>query len=233
MNASQGFSPEFQAYGAWVAAVAIHQQDLFNDALGDGHQHANLDTRTLTGDRGVLSGVTLLGSFSHSDHSWLWAWANPHFGPADPASAATLTIRDFGERYGITEFITDSPDLSGFPQPAQAAATLAITAGTVLRGRGIYSTSINDGQGHVYMHVADEQLPLAPFDPIVTPRLLLTAVSVFPADHRQVVRGYFQHYGTQYAETPDALRGTGPDGSTVVTTFDEHNRLSNVSIEPA
>lgn len=229
---SADFSPAFQAYGGWAAAAAIQQQDLFNEVVGTDSLMVDLNARTLTGDRGVLGGVSLLGSLSHLDGTWLWGWANPGFGPDFPAVAGTLPIRGFGEQHQIEEFTTESPDLSGFPDPAQAAITLAITAGWVLGGRGVWSTAINEGRGHVYLYVADEQLPRAKFDAIATPRLLMTAVSVFPADHRQVVRGYFQHFGFEYAEAPEGIRGKSPDGSVVETTYDEHGRLDNVSVQP-
>lgn len=229
---SADFSPELQSYGGWIAAAAIQQQDLFNVVVGPDSLQADLDARTLSGERGVLSGISLLGSFSELDRTWLWGWANPGFGPDAPAVVSTLAIREFGARHGIGEFTAESPDLSGFEQPAQAAITLAITAGSVLGGRGVWSTAINEGQGHVYLHVADEQLPQAGFDAIATPRLLMTAISVFPADHRQVVRGYFHHFGLQYDEGPDAIRGTAPNGSPIVVEFDELGRVGNVSVQP-
>jgi hypothetical protein len=229
---SADFSPELQAFGCWIAAAAIQQQDLFNEAVGSDSLQADLDARTLTGERGVLGGVSLLGSFSELEQTWLWGWANPGFGADAPAVAPTLAVREFGAQHGIGEFTADSPDLSGFAQPGQAAITLAIAAGAVLGGRGVWSTAINEGRGQVYLHVADEQLPLAGFDAIATPRLLMTAVSVFPSDHRQVVRGYFQHFGLQYDEGPDAIRGTAPNGSVVLATFDELGRIVNVSVEP-
>ncbi|WP_371402573.1 hypothetical protein OHA10_32370 [Kribbella sp. NBC_00662] len=229
---SADFSPEFQAFGGWIAAAAIQQQDLFNESVGPDPLQADLDARTLTGERGQLGGVSLLGSFSELDQTWLWGWANPGFGADAPAVAPTLAVREFGRQHGISEFTADSPDLSGFPQPAQAAITLAITAGAVLGGRGVWSTAINEGRGHVYLHVADEQLPLAGFDAIATPRLLMTAVSVFPSDHRQVVRGYFQNFGLPYDEEPDAIRATAPNGSVVLAAFDDLGRIGNVSVEP-
>ena len=229
---SADFSPELQAYGGWIAAAAIQQQDLFNDVVGPDSLEADLDARTLSSERGVLGGISLLGSFSELDRTWLWGWANPGFGPDTPAVAPTLAIREFGERHGIAEFTTDSPDLGGFEQPAQAAITLAIAAGSVLGGRGVWSTAINEGRGHVYLHVADEQLPRADFDAIATPRLLMTAVSVFPADHRQVVRGYLQHFGLRYDESAEAIRGTAPDGGPVVVEFDDLGRIGNISVQP-
>jgi len=229
---SADFSPELQAYGGWIAAAAIQQQDLFNDVVGPDSLEADLDARTLSSERGVLGGISLLGSFSELDRTWLWGWANPGFGPDAPAVAPTLAIREFGERHGIAEFTTDSPDLGGFEQPAQAAITLAIAAGSGRGGRGVWSTAINEGRGHVYLHVADEQLPRADFDAIATPRLLMTAVSVFPADHRQVVRGYLQHFGLRYDESAEAIRGTAPDGGPVVVEFDDLGRIGNISVQP-
>src|SRR5512138_1679629 len=111
---SADFSPELQAYGGWIAAAAIQQQDLFNDVVGPDSLEADLDARTLSSERGVLGGISLLGSFSELDRTWLWGWANPGFGPDAPAVAPTLAIREFGERHGISEFTTDSPDLGGF-----------------------------------------------------------------------------------------------------------------------
>ncbi|WP_350275903.1 DUF6882 domain-containing protein [Kribbella sp. HUAS MG21] len=229
---SADFSPEFQAYGGWIAAAAIQQQDLFNEVVGQDSLQADLDARTLSSERGVLGGISLLGSFSELDRTWLWGWANPGFGAEAPAVAPTLAIREFGERHGIPEFTSDSPDLSGFEQPAQAAIMLAITAGTVLGGRGVWSTAINEGRGHVYLHVADEQLPRAGFDAVATPRLLINAISVFPSDHRQVVRGYLQHFGLPYDEAADAIRSTTPNGSTLAVEFDELGRIGNISGQP-
>lgn len=229
---SADFSSEFQAYGGWIAAAAIQQQDLFNEVVGPDSLQADLNARTLSSDRGVLGDISLLGSFSELDGTWLWGWGNPGFGPDAAAVAPTLVIREFGERHGIAEFTTESPDLSGFEQPAQAAIMLAITAGTVLGGRGVWSTAINEGRGHVYLHVGDDQLPQAGFDAIATPRLLMTAVSVFPSDHRQVVRGYFQHFGLQSDEAATAINGTAPDGSTITVDFDEHSRIANVAVQP-
>ncbi|TDU84031.1 hypothetical protein EV138_6500 [Kribbella voronezhensis] len=232
MNTSDDFSPAFQKFGATVAAAAIQQQDLFNATLGPSNRWADLEARTLTGPDGVLDGVSLLGSFSHVTGTWLWGWANPSFEQTDRAIAPTLRIREFGTQYGIIEFTTGEPDLSKFPAPHQAATTLAIAAGVVLGGHGTWSTAINDGQGAVYLHVDDSKLPTAGFDPIATPRLLLAAVGAFPADHRRVVRGYFKHFNIQYADTPDAISGQGPDGSTITATFDSRGRLERTTVEP-
>jgi hypothetical protein len=42
--------------------------------------------------------------------------------------------------------------------------------------------------------------------------------------------GSFQHFGLQYHEAPDAIRGTAPDGRAIFASFDEHGRLGNVTV---
>jgi len=232
MNTPRDFSGPFQKFGATVAAAAIQQQDLFNATLGPADRWADLAKRTLTGADGVLEGVSLLGSFSHLTQTWLWGWANPSFAQTDPAIAPTLRIRDFGTQYGITEFTTGEPDLGGFAAPHQAATTLAIAAGVVLGGHGTWSTAINEGNGAVYLHVDDDQLPIAGFDAIATPRLLMAAVGAFPADHRRVVRGYFKHFNIPYADSPDTISGRAPDGTTITASFDAFGRLDRTTVEP-
>lgn len=233
MNASAEYSPVLQAFGADFAAAVIHQQDAFNEALGDADRQADLKACTLTGADQVLHGVTCLGSFSHSSQTWLWMWANPGFDKEDPAVAATAQIYGFGEQYGVPEFTTAEVDFSGFPDPHQAATTMVLTAGRILGGHGVWSTRINDGQGSVYLHIDDPQLPVAGFDLIAAPRLLTTAVTTFPADHRRVVRGYFDRYDVPYEETADAIVGRAPDGGTVSTTFDDQDRLTQVTVQTA
>src|SRR5205085_268610 len=73
--------------------AAIQQQDLFNEVVGPDSLQADLNERTLRSARGVLSGITLLGSFSELDRTWLWGWANPGFGPDAPAVVPTGAIR--------------------------------------------------------------------------------------------------------------------------------------------
>lgn len=233
MSTPKDFSGPFQKFGATVAAAAIQQQDLFNATLGPADRWADLDARTLTGADGVLTGVSLLGSFSHLTRTWLWGWANPSFPQDHPAIAPGLRIREFGTQYGILEFTTGEPELAGFAAPQQAAITLAIAAGVVLGGQGTWSTAINDGKGAVYLHLDDSLLPTASFDPIATPRLLMAAVSAFPADHRRVVRGYLKHFKIPYAESSDAVSGKAADGSTVTASFDQYGRLDRTTVEPA
>jgi len=229
MSRQSSYSPAFEAFGAERSAAAIQQQEALNEFLGSERRAADLDSRTLRSDGLVLGGVTSLGSFSHLSQTWLWTWANPNFDWDHPAVAPVRAIHDYGVQHGIPELTTGHLDLSGFPNPHQAASTMAIAAAHLLGGNGIWSCAINEGKGAAYIHLDDPQLPVAAFDPGAAPRLIMTALQVFPGDHRRVVRGYLESHGARYEETPEGITGGLPGGGSITVAFDSEGRIAHLS----
>ncbi len=226
------YSPRFEVFGAERAAAAIHRQDVLTEALGGGDVRFDLSARTMTVDGTTYQGVTLLGSFSHESRSWLWAWANQHHDETSPAIASLAAIREYGREHDIPELTVGYLDLSAFPSPHQAATTMAIAAATLLGGNGVHSCQINDGRGSAYLHLDDPGLPADTYDPLSAPRVVMTAVEVFPADHRRVVRGLIAHYGAGLAEGPDAIQGRFPDGRRLTVGFTEEGVIKGITSEP-
>ncbi|MEC3920551.1 tetratricopeptide repeat protein [Nocardia sp. CDC160] len=228
------FSPEFEAFGGWGAAAAIHRQDLLNEFLGDDYVHYDLDARTFEVGENTYGGVTFLGSFSNLDQSWLWSWNNSHFDPAAPALAAVERIREYGAQQGIPEFICGRLDMSNFPNPKQAATIMAIAAASLLGGNGVNSVGINNGKGSTYVHLDDPRLPADEYDPIAAPRLLMTAAEVFPADHALIVRGLLTHYGPSLLQmSQEAIIGELPGGHRLAVEFTERGLIKAISSDPA
>ncbi|WP_021594183.1 SEL1-like repeat protein [Actinomadura welshii] len=224
------YSPEFEAFGAYGSAAAIHRQDVLIKALGDGYTSFDLDERTLSTGGRTFHGVTFLGSYSHVSRTWKWAWDNPHFEQDSPAIAPLRAIRDHGDRQEIPELMAGGLDLSGFPNPHQAATTMAIAAAAVLGGNGVHSCRVNDGQGSFYFHLDDPSLPAAGFDPITAPRVLMTAAEVFPADPRRVVLGFLDGHGFRIRMSADTVDGTSPDGARVTVAFTPEGLIKAMTV---
>ncbi|WP_329251249.1 sel1 repeat family protein [Actinoallomurus sp. NBC_01490] len=223
------YSPEFEAFASEGSVAAIHRQDVLGEALGDGDVSFDVDERTLTTGGRTYHGVTLLGSFSHLDRSWLWAWANDHYQDDHPAVEPLRAVREYGRDHGIAEFTVGRLDLSGFPNPHQAGTTMAIAAGALLGGNGVHSCGINDGQGSAYFHLDDPELPVAAYDPLKAAGLVMRAVEVFPSDPRRVVRGLVAHYGSRIAEGPDVIQGRFPDGHTLTVGFTSDGLVGGIT----
>lgn len=149
---------------------------MLNEVLGDGDVRFDIDERTLTTGGRTYHGITFLGSFSHLDQTWLWAWDNEHFRDDLSAIEPLRAVREYGRRHDIAELTIGRLDLSGFPNPHQAATTMVIAAAALLGGNGVHSCRINDEKGSAYFHLDDPQLPVAAYDPLSASRLLMTAV---------------------------------------------------------
>lgn len=225
-----GYSPEFEAFGADGSAAAIHRQDVLIAALGDGYTSFDLDERTLSTGGRTFHGMTFLGSYSHVSQTWKWAWDNPHFDQDSPAIVPLGTIRAHGEREGIPELTSGGLDLSGFPNPHQAATTMAIAAAALLGGNGVHSCRVNDGQGSFYFHLDDPALPAAGFEATSAPRVLMTAAEVFPADPRRVVLGFLNGHGFRIRMSADVIDGTSPEGDRVTVAFTTEGLIKAMSV---
>ncbi|WP_329251252.1 tetratricopeptide repeat protein [Actinoallomurus sp. NBC_01490] len=225
------YSPRFEAFASEGSVAAIHRQDVLGEALGDGDVSFDVDERTLTTGGRTYHGVTLLGSFSHLDRTWLWAWANQHYGDDHPSVEPLRAIREYGRDHDVPELTIGRLNLSGFPQPHQAATTMAIAAGALLGGNGVHSVRINDGRGSVYLHLDDPELPVAAYDPLKAAGLVMRAVEVFPSDPRRVVRGLVAHYGGMIAEAPDVIQGRFPEGHTLTVGFTSDGLVKAITSE--
>ncbi|GAB3210798.1 DUF6882 domain-containing protein [Marinactinospora thermotolerans] len=227
----QWFGPRLEALGAAHAAVALEQLPHFNDHLPDGDWQVDVEASVFT-QGGVDVHMAPLGTFG-TDGSWLWAWANPHMHPPGSARlAASLALREIGERDDIPELVTPRLELAEFTDPRMAAERLCLTAMGVLGGRGYAGVTADTG-ARFYMLVNDPAVPVAGFDPVTLPRMLTQAIGVFPHDHRATAANYLGRHGFAggFSTEGDVLVGERPDCA-VRVEFDAHDRISGISIQP-
>ncbi|MGW0661528.1 DUF6882 domain-containing protein [Streptodolium elevatio] len=213
-------------HGAWVG----EQLEAFNAFMPMGEWSVNLNDRVYR-QSGREVAVSVLGSFSTGDDSWLWGWANPSWGDPEVTSAARA-LRAIGERDGIPEFTTDLVPLSGFADPRMAAETIAFAAMGLLGSDGYIGVTAN-ATGRLYMVVDDKQVPRARPDAITLPRMLLTGTGFLPVPHEAVVSGYFAHHGLATRRVGDGVHATLDSGDTVEVDFDSAGRVGQVRISAA
>jgi hypothetical protein len=223
------FSAEFDRFACRGCAAAIQQQETIRGYLdaGGAQWAVDLGAATMSGDGRTIDAVTRLGSFSELTDTWLWTWDDPQFGWESPVAAPLRAVYEVGEQLDIVEFTTGGFSLADFADPAQAAVTLAVAAGRVLGGRGIRAAGgPDDDKGTVFLHLGDESVPYARFDPLDAPRLLLRAVAQFPADPRSVVLGFAEHHRLKLDLDPDRIVLYG-DGGSVLIEFGESGRIAS------
>ncbi|PSK95440.1 hypothetical protein CLV63_115100 [Murinocardiopsis flavida] len=237
MNESSGgsgtrewFGPGLERLGAAYAAVVLEQVPVFNEHQPMGDWHVDVNASTFRqGD--VTVSMAPLGTFG-TDGSWLWAWANEHMHPpGSPRLAPVLALRDLGDRDGIPELVTPRLELAEFADPRRAAERLSLAAMGALGARGYGGVTAGTG-ARFYMVINDPAVPVAAFDAIALPRMLVQALEVFPHDHRAMATGYLDRHGFRIAATETGgIAAERPD-CTVALEFDEHARLGDISVRP-
>jgi hypothetical protein len=224
------YSAEFEAFAGGVAVAAICRQWVLDRETGDGYVEYDLDARTLTTGGRVFHGLTALGSFSRLDQSWLWTWNNDNFRADHPAVAPLRTIRDYGLEHDIPELTIGRLDLSGFPNPEQAATTMAMVAAALLGGNGVKGCEVGRGEGMGYYHLDDPRLPADVYDPATAPEAIRTAVAVFARDQKKLVADFISRYGTPVEFGTEVTVGTFPGGHRLAVRFTpDGRRVQSVS----
>jgi hypothetical protein len=223
-----GFSPAFDRLGAAYAAISAQQQEALVEFLPAADWSVDLATGTYTqGD--VTLKVALLGSFAEENHSWLWGWANPQFGPDHPAVVNPSAI---GARLAVPELTARELDLSWYDGPARSGGDIVAMATTGLVGASGAIPGPYEG-GVAYFAIQDPSVPVPGWDSLSAPRMITSGLTLFPADHRLTVARYFSHHHLPYRETEASIVARLPDGSTCTAEFDGEDRFTSMSMEIA
>ncbi|MEU2421974.1 DUF6882 domain-containing protein [Streptomyces sp. NPDC007851] len=95
--------------------------------------------------QGLTGRLTLIGSVSVSQQTWLWSWANESLPPA--ALGDMERVRRCGEENGYP--VLPWP---GFKHDPQLVAEARTVAASVLDAAGLWAESMDDVQPHFMIH---------------------------------------------------------------------------------
>ncbi|WP_330186411.1 hypothetical protein KZZ52_24530 [Dactylosporangium sp. AC04546] len=166
--------------------------------------------------------IQLLGTESHRDGTWLWAWANQASNLPPGLLHLCTWLQDYGRREGVAELTTPS-----FPLERADGHRLALLA-SGLTGRPYYRGPYDGGA--VFFHL--EGIPAQVTAPVRPERALTVLNQVimgFEVDHRTAAAAFLQQQGWRVEPAGAALTGTHPAGSSIRIEFDHLGRLSDMS----
>ncbi|MGW2595306.1 DUF6882 domain-containing protein [Streptomyces sp. NPDC001515] len=116
---------------------------------GDVQYDWSLDDARITWSRDgrtFLTGrLTMIGSVSLAERSWLWAWANDSLPPA--VLGDIERVRVFGETHGYPVL-----PWRGFAHDAGLVAEARMVAASVLDADGLWADQVDDMQLHFAIH---------------------------------------------------------------------------------
>jgi hypothetical protein len=204
-------------------ATAMARQLALADLIGERDWSVDLTAGTAAFGPDLRFPLQLLGSESHLDGTWLWAWANSASNlPADVLHLAGW-LRAYGSSTGVAE-LTDAT----FPLSRADGHRLALLA-SGLTGRPYYRGPYEGGA--LFFHL--ENVPAAEVTPERAVTVLSQTISAFPVDHRLAVVSFLEQQGWQVRDE-DAVTGRHGSGATLHVTFDQLGRIAqfNANIQP-
>lgn len=209
---------------AIYAAASFDKQLQLADLVGDLSWNFDLHSGTLSfGDKHCWQ-AQVLGTESHVNNTWLWAWANERSNIPPQLLDAALTVKKYGEQHGIPELT--EPEL---PLGDEVNGhMLAMIASGICEADAYYRGPYEGGA--VFLLIKDEKFERHSGNPV------LRILHVFPQaisaidihDHRVAFVSYLGYYGLK-GEPEDNAVVVRQDGKVVIRAeFDELNRLTKL-----
>ncbi|MFV2116488.1 DUF6882 domain-containing protein [Micromonospora sp. LOL_025] len=203
-------------------ATGLARQMALADLIGERDWQLDLGSGTVTFGDDLRYQIQLLGTESHRDGSWLWAWANEASGLPPALLQLCGWLREYGHHHGIAEFTEPT-----FPLQRADGHRLALLA-SGLTGRCYYRGPYPGGAAFLHLDDAPPQIT-APIRPERTVTVLGQVIQGFPVDHRIAVESFLRQQSWHLSPAPTSLTAHRSDGSTLRVDFDSLGRVSNMS----
>jgi hypothetical protein len=200
-------------------ASALGRQFAFADYLGERSWSVDIGSGAVTFGNDLTFPIQLLGTESHGNGTWLWAWANTQSNLPPDLLRAVEWIRDYGRDQGVSE-LTDR----SFPLATADGHKLSLLAAG-LTGCGYYRGPYEGGA----LFFLVEGLPatvLAPVPPVRVIRVLTEALQAYELDHRVVVESFLSQQGFALSSDAATTAASHANGSRLQVAFDGHGRVA-------
>ena len=203
-------------------ATGMARQLALADLLGDRGWQLDLNAGMVTFGDDLRYPVQLLGTESHGDGTWLWAWANTGSNLDPSLLQLAGWLREHGRIEGVRELTEPSMRLDRVDGHRLALIASGLT------GRPYYRGSYNGGA--IFFHL--ENLP-SRVQGAVPPEKVFTVLGqvlqAFAVDHRSVVVAFLGQQGWRVDDSPAGVLGRHSDGSQMRVTFDHLGRISDLT----
>jgi hypothetical protein len=212
----------FEDLFAQHVATGMARQLALAELLGDRGWQLDLNAGAVTFGNDLRYPVQLLGTESHADRTWLWAWANSASNIDPSLLQLAGWLREHGRGEGIRELYEPSLRLDRIDGHRLSLVASGLT------GRPYYRGTYNGGA--IFFHL--ENLP-SRVQGAVPPEKAFTVlgqvIQAFAVDHRTVVVSFLRQQGWRVDDSKNGVVGRHPDGSHMRVAFDQLGRISELT----
>lgn len=201
--------------------IAFDKQIDFGEVIGDNNWNVDIGQGIISFGENLTFPMQVLGTFSHSSETWLWAWANAQSNLPENIIRQSLQLKKYGEDNGI-ELLS----LNTFDSSMEDLHLIGMTASGMFEASGYYIADY--GQGAMVVTVKSDLIDQAKSDDHLR---IFTAfpqlISQLEMNHKNALKNYLTIKGYQVTETENSVQGT-LNGNSVTGEFDDLSRLVNL-----
>ena len=206
---------------ACYAAIAYDKQNDFYEVIGDNSWNFDTESGTISFGPELVFPAQILGTFSHSSQTWLWAWANEQSKVPTPLLHQALQLKAYGEQYHI-----DLLSASDFDASEEDLHIIGSIASGMFDASGYYLADY--GQGVMVITVQSAQVDqLRRNDSARILHAFSQAISFFEMQHKPAFLHYLTLKGYTTSDNGDSVTATNAQ-ATLTATFDNLGRLTNL-----
>ena len=202
--------------------IAFDKQIDVAEVIGENNWSLDMINCEISFGDNLVIPFQILGSFSRSSQSWLWAWANPQAEMATDSLNHAFKLKKYGEDNNIDFLKIDNFEASNID-----LHLIGLTASGMMKSSGYYIADY--GKGAMVFTLKSEAIDKVAKNEherilSVFPQL----ISDFDIDHKTALKSYLEEKG--YKLSIEKYKITGLKGANQITAeFDKDNILTKLN----
>jgi len=204
-------------------ALAMEKQLFFAGIVGKMNWNVDVKAGEISFDNELTFPMQILGTFSHSSESWLWAWANTKSGLSEKVINLASELKNYGEKNKI-DFLTES----SFEIERDDLHYIGLIGVGISDSNGYYLG--NYGAGTMCLTIESKEIEKKfPNDHISIFSTFPQLISQFEINHKKAFMHYLNQKKYKVEEREDNIIGISASGNEKVQAkFDKLERLTNL-----
>jgi len=201
---------------------SFDKQINLGEVIEDNNWNVDMKKGEISFGADLIFPIQVLGTFSHSSKSWLWAWANTKSGLSENVTQQAQQLKKYGEENAIdllrnSEFDATKDDLH----------LIGLIASGMFNSSGYYLADY--GQGAMVVTIKSDKVDKRRKDNhhrilTVFPQL----ISQFEMNHNLALKNYLKDKGYNISEDGTKLTATN-NGNTITAYFDNQSRMTKLN----
>lgn len=211
-----------QALIEQYGGFALEKQNNLGNLIGQLPWNANLDDGEIRFGDNLFFPIQILGTFSHSSQTWLWAWANSQSNIPQDLLQQALTLKQYGENHGVDLLSNGTFDAS-----ETDLHFIGLIASGMFNSSGYYLADY--GEGILCVTIASAEIDRTfNNDHLEIMTIFPQLISLYEMNHKSALSNYLQQKGYQIQESENQLTGT--KGNKIIRAeFDHLSRMTTLN----